>query len=132
MGSGPLDQRLGMIFRAVSAAVTDYQPDVVSIEQVFMANNAKSALVLGHARGSAICAAVMASLSVAEYSARQIKQSVVGTGSATKPQVQHMVRVLLGLQSNPPSDAADALACAICHVNTSRVSQRIVSQGRLQ
>ena len=127
-----LQQRLGIIFETVTETLQTYQPDVVSVEQVFMANNAKSALTLGHARGSAICAVVTRSLEVAEYSARQIKQSVVGKGSASKEQVQHMVRILLGLTANPPADAADALACAICHINISQVSGKIANQGVVQ
>ena len=100
---------------------------MVAVEQVFVSNNARSALVLGQARGAAICAAVQAGVEVSEYSALQVKQSVVGTGSARKEQVQHMVRVLLGMTRTPKSDEADALACAICHIHTSQVASRILS-----
>ncbi|MFT5114440.1 MAG: crossover junction endodeoxyribonuclease RuvC [Parasphingorhabdus sp.] len=132
MAKASLAERLKCIYAGVFEAVKHYQPDVVAIEKVFMAKNANSALVLGHARGAAICAAVNAGLMVGEYSALQIKQAVVGTGAADKNQVQHMVRVLLGLTSKPPSDAADALACAICHINTSRITQKLALQGYVQ
>lgn len=122
---GELPPRLGEIYTGVAAMIRDLQPDVVAVEQVFVAGNPRSALVLGHARGSAICAAVNAGAPVAEYSALQIKQAVVGTGSAAKEQVQHMVRVLLGLRQAPPSDAADALGCAICHIHTARSASRL-------
>lgn len=120
-----LPARLGEIYDGVAAMIRQHRPEVVAIEQVFMASNARSALVLGHARGSAICAAVNTGAPVAEYSALQIKQAVVGTGGAAKEQVQHMVRVLLGLRQTPPSDAADALACAICHIHTARAAARL-------
>ena len=127
MGSEPLAQRLGRIFEGVGEIIHQARPDTVAVEQVFVSNNAKSALVLGQARGAAICAAVQAGIEVSEYSALQVKQSVVGTGSARKEQVQHMVRVLLGMTRTPKSDEADALACAICHIHTSQVSSRILS-----
>lgn len=129
---GELGARLREIFEAVSSVVDRYRPDVVAVEQVFVGQNVRSALVLGHARGSAMCAALARSLPVAEYSARQIKLAVVGSGGATKEQVQHMVRVLLGMSAPPPADAADALACAICHINT-RQSERVLElNGRAQ
>ena len=120
-----LPVRLGQIYQGIRSVIADYAPDVVAVEQVFISNNAKSALVLGQARGAAVCSAVNAEKPVAEYSALQIKRAVVGTGSAKKEQVQHMVRVLLGLRTNPGSDAADALACAICHIHTAEVNARI-------
>lgn len=125
LGGGPLPQRLGEIYRRISALVEEFAPDTVAVEQVFVASNARSALTLGHARGSAICSAVNEGCDVSEYSALQIKRAVVGTGSATKEQVQHMVRVLLGLRSSPGADAADALACAICHIHTAEVTSRL-------
>ena len=88
------------------------------IEEVFLARNPDSALKLGQARGVAIAAGVAHGLPVHEYAARKVKLGVVGTGRATKEQVQHMVRVLLQLPGEPQADAADALAIAICHVNT--------------
>ena len=122
---GPLPDRLGMIYRRVSEVIEEFSPQVVVVEQVFMATNAKAALILGQARGSAVCAAVNAGCAVSEYSALQIKSAVVGTGGASKEQVQHMVRLLLGLQTSPPPDSADALACAICYIHTAEVESRI-------
>jgi crossover junction endodeoxyribonuclease RuvC len=92
----------------------------MAIEQVFMAKNAASALKLGQARGAAIVAAVALDLPVAEYEARKVKQSVVGNGAADKLQVQHMIKTLLRLPAAPQEDAADALAVALCHANTSQ------------
>ena len=103
-----LPSRLKLIYAGVSEIITQFQPDFFAIEQVFMAKNADSALKLGQARGVAIVAAVNQDLPVFEYAARQVKQTVVGTGSAEKSQVQHMVRTLLKLPANPQADAADA------------------------
>ena len=120
-----LSVRLGMIYQRTAEVIQTYAPDIVAVEQVFVATNAKVALTLGHARGSAVCAAVNAGCELEEYSALQIKRAVVGTGSASKEQVQHMVRVLLGLRSAPPADAADALACAICQIHTAQVTKKL-------
>lgn len=128
MGSQPLPERLGIIYHGVQRIIAAHCPEVVAVEQVFLATNAKSALVLGQARGSAVCAAVVAGAAVAEYSALQIKSAVVGVGRAHKEQVQHMVRVLLGLRAAPTVDEADALACAICHIHTMQVAQKIARQ----
>lgn len=125
LGNGALSGRLAHIYNAVGEMIAQTQPDVVAIEQVFMATNAKAALVLGHARGSAMCSAVNNGKEVYEYSAKQIKQAVVGTGGAQKDQVQHMVRILLKLSKRPQADAADALACAICHVHSADLANRI-------
>ncbi|MBU1309185.1 MAG: crossover junction endodeoxyribonuclease RuvC, partial [Gammaproteobacteria bacterium] len=103
---------------------------IFAIEQVFMARNADSALKLGQARGAAIVAAKHAGLQVYEYSARQVKQSVVGTGAADKAQVQHMVRTLLKLPANPQADAADALAVALCHGHTQQSLISLAGQAR--
>lgn len=113
-------RRLKHIYAGVCELITQFQPDVFAIEQVFMAKNADSALKLGQARGSAIVAAVNVDLPVYEYAARLIKQAVVGTGSAEKSQVQHMVQHMLKLEGKPQADAADALAVAICHANTNK------------
>jgi len=115
---GAFPGRLADIFRGVEAVIAAHAPDEFVIEEVFVARNPQSALKLGQARGAAIAAAVDADLPVSEYAARSVKQAVVGTGRATKEQVQYMVRVLLSLSAAPPADAADALAVAICHVNT--------------
>jgi crossover junction endodeoxyribonuclease RuvC len=98
----------------------------LAIEQVFIAKSAVSALKLGQARGAAIVACAVRDMPVSEYSARQIKQSVVGTGAAEKAQVQHMVKVLLKLPSIPQEDAADALAAALCHAHTQHSMINIV------
>lgn len=113
-----LAQRLCSIFDATQNLVAEYRPDELAIEKVFMHRNADSALKLGQARGAAICAVANQSIATIEYSATQIKQSVVGKGSAAKQQVQHMVRILLNLSAAPQADAADALAAALCHANT--------------
>ncbi|NLY58644.1 MAG: crossover junction endodeoxyribonuclease RuvC [Gammaproteobacteria bacterium] len=125
LGSGPFAERLKQIFDGLSELIGQYQPEVLSIEQVFMARNPDSALKLGQARGAAIVAAVNAGLLVHEYSARQVKQAVVGTGAADKTQVQHMVTQLLGLSGTPQADAADALAIALCHAHSIGLKQQI-------
>ena len=113
-----LPLRLEEIFSGVNEIINGFQPEEFAIEKIFMARSAESALKLGHARGVAIVAAVTSKLPVFEYEARKVKQAVVGIGSATKEQVQHMVQTLLHLPARPQSDAADALAIAICHINT--------------
>ena len=117
-GSGPFADRLAEIYRGVHELIGTHAPDVMAIEEVFLARNPDSALKLGQARGVAIAAGVAHGLPVHEYAARRVKLGVVGTGRASKQQVAHMVRVLLELPGEPQADAADALAIAICHVNT--------------
>ena len=116
--TGPLPERLAQIFQGINTVIEMYSPQSVGIEQVFMARNADSALKLGQARGAAIVAAVNHRLEVSEYSARQVKQAVVGKGAADKSQVQHMVASILKLDAPPQADAADALAVALCHSHT--------------
>jgi crossover junction endodeoxyribonuclease RuvC len=113
-----LPERLKIIYDGVSELVESHCPGELAIEQVFMARSAGSALKLGQARGAAIVACISRQMAVSEYSARQIKQSVVGTGAADKGQVQHMVKTLLRLPAEPAEDAADALAAALCHAHT--------------
>ena len=113
--------RLKQIFDEISIIIGDYAPQEAAIERVFMARNPDSALKLGQARGAAICAVVNRGISVSEYAAREVKQSVVGTGAGDKTQVQHMVGVLLNLHERLQADAADALAIAICHAHTRRL-----------
>ena len=113
-----LADRLKIIFDNISEIIDSHGPHEVAVEEVFMAKSAGSALKLGQARGAAIVACVRHDLIVAEYTARQIKQAVVGTGAANKEQVQHMVKTLLKLPAAPQEDAADALAAALCHANT--------------
>lgn len=122
---GAFPQRLRKIFDSVSEIVEQYHPDIVSIESVFMARNAGSALKLGHARAAALCATFEFDVEVFEYAPREIKLAVVGTGAATKEQVQHMVVSLLQLDGTPASDAADALAAAICHANRRRIQSNL-------
>jgi crossover junction endodeoxyribonuclease RuvC len=117
--------RLKEIFSNIQLLIEHYQPNFFSIEQIFMHRNAKSALILGQARGVAIAAAAMNDLPVAEYSARQVKQSLVGYGAAEKIQVQHMVKQILNLVGAIQADAADALAIAICHAHHQSQSVQI-------
>jgi crossover junction endodeoxyribonuclease RuvC len=114
----PMPIKLRSIFDGVSECIRAHKPDVVSIESVFMHKNPQSAIKLGQARGAAIVAATIHDAEVFEYSPREIKQAVVGYGGATKEQVQHMVRQLLSLAKVPQSDAADALAVAVCHAHS--------------
>lgn len=110
--------RLAEIYAGVITLIEAHRPTVVAIEQVFLARNASSALKLGQARGVALAAAAGSGVPVSEYAARRVKQALTGTGAATKEQMQHMVKALLGLSATPMRDAADALAIAICHINT--------------
>jgi len=112
-----LPARLKSILDGLAEVIDSYRPDQVAIERVFVNVNPESTLALGQARGAAISAVVLAKLPIAEYSALQVKQAVVGTGHARKEQVQEMVRRLLKLAGHPTQDAADALACAICHAH---------------
>ncbi len=114
---GALADRLKSIYDGVNEIITSFQPTVFAAERVFVARNADSALKLGQARGAAICAGINRGLEVNEYSATEIKSAIVGRGRADKRQIQHMVRVLLELDGSPSADAADALACAICHAH---------------
>ena len=111
-------ERLQKIFVGICQVIEEFSPQQSAIEEVFMGRNAASALKLGQARGSAMVACLHHSLPVAEYSARKVKQAVVGSGGADKLQVQHMVKALLSISDNIAEDAADALAVAICHANT--------------
>jgi crossover junction endodeoxyribonuclease RuvC len=116
-GEGSLAARLKAILEGLNEVIAAHAPVEVAVEKVFVNVNPQSTLALGQARGTAICAAVLAGLPVAEYTALQVKQSVVGKGHAKKQQVQHMVKRLLALPGDPSPDAADALACAICHAH---------------
>ncbi len=114
---GELPERLKVIIRDLGSVIIEHCPTEVAVEKVFVNANPSSTLLLGQARGAAISAAVLADLPVAEYTALQIKQAVVGHGKAAKSQVQEMVKRLLALPATPSADAADALACAICHAH---------------
>ena len=113
-----LPDRLKIIFDGVSEIIEQYHPQHMGIEEVFFAKDPRAALKLGQARGAAIVAGVNAGLPVGEYSARSVKQAVVGTGAADKHQVQVMIKQLLKLSQSPSEDAADALAVAICHAHS--------------
>jgi crossover junction endodeoxyribonuclease RuvC len=113
-----LSERLKEIVEGVGEVIAQYGPDVAAIEKVFVNVNPQSTLLLGQARGAAIAAVVMKNVTVAEFTALQVKQSVVGNGHADKSQVQEMVRRLLNLPAVPSTDAADALACAICYAHS--------------
>jgi crossover junction endodeoxyribonuclease RuvC len=124
----PLAVRLVAIFDEITALVERHRPDVVAVETVFVAHNARSALVLGHARGVVLLAVARADLPLAEYAPRMVKKAVVGTGDATKGQVQAMVARILRLKTAPrPSDAADGVAIALTHcLRTGRALRRAV------
>jgi len=122
---GGFPERLRQIFEAVSGIVDEYRPDIVAIESVFMHKNAMSALKLGQARAAALCATFGHGLEVVEYAPREIKLAVVGSGAATKEQVQHMVVSMLKLSGTPAPDAADALAAALCHGHQRRLRAQL-------
>jgi crossover junction endodeoxyribonuclease RuvC len=116
-----LPARLARIHRELTSLIATCRPECVAVENLFHAANVRSALKLGHARGVAILAAVEAGLPVVEYTPAEVKRAVVGYGRAEKPQVQQMIKLLLGLPHAPsPHDAADALAVAICHLHAAR------------
>jgi len=120
-------ERLREIYEGLGRAVEEFAPDEAAVEEVFMGRNAASALKLGQARGSAIVACLAHGVPLAEYSARKVKQAVAGSGAAGKEQVQHMVKVLLGVKGDIAEDAADALAVAICHAHTRGSLARITA-----
>jgi crossover junction endodeoxyribonuclease RuvC len=126
---GELPERLKEILESLGAVITQHQPQQVAVEKVFVNVNPQSTLMLGQARGAAICAAVLANLPVAEYTALQVKQAVVGNGHADKEQVQQMVQRLLKLSGIPGPDAADALACAICHAHGGQGMGKLATAG---
>lgn len=128
---GGFADRLRQIFETIGDIVGEYQPDVVAIESVFMHKNAGSALKLGHARAAALCATFGHDVEVFEYAPREIKLAVVGTGSATKEQVQHMIVSLLQLDGTPAPDAADALAAALCHGHQQRMHAQLGTGKRI-
>ncbi|PLX79493.1 MAG: crossover junction endodeoxyribonuclease RuvC [Desulfuromonas sp.] len=128
--TAPLAERLQLIYRGLQQIIADYQPDYMSVEQVFLARNPRAALTLGHARGAALLAGVNATLDVFEYSALQVKSAVVGYGHADKQQVQQMVKTLLNLPEIAQEDASDALAVAICHANSRTVNHIKSLKGR--
>jgi crossover junction endodeoxyribonuclease RuvC len=126
---GELPARLKIILDGLIEVIATYQPAQVAIEKVFVNVNPQSTLLLGQARGVAISAAVLRDLPVAEYTALQIKQAVVGNGHAAKEQVQEMVKRLLNLPASPKADSADALACAICHAHGGQGLGKLATAG---
>ena len=124
-----LPARIKIILDGLFEVIETYQPQEVAIEKVFVNVNPQSTLLLGQARGAAISAAVMKNLTVAEYTALQVKQAVVGNGHATKEQVQEMVKRLLNLPAVPKPDSADALACAICHAHGGQGLGKLATAG---
>ncbi|NLR76518.1 MULTISPECIES: crossover junction endodeoxyribonuclease RuvC [Leeia] len=127
-GEGLLPARLKVLFDSIVQIVQQVRPDVAVVEKVFVNVNPQSTLLLGQARGAAISALVSQNITVAEYTALQVKQSVVGNGHAAKEQVQEMVKRLLSLPASPQADAADALAAAICHAHAGHLG-RLSTQG---
>lgn len=126
---GGFDERLVQLYDELSDIIVAFGPLEAAVEKVFLNRNVDSALKLGHARGVVMVAARRAGVAVHEYSATQIKQSVVGRGHADKVQVQHMVKFLLGLNATPTADAADALAAALCHGAMRDGKARIAQAG---
>jgi crossover junction endodeoxyribonuclease RuvC len=124
-----LPLRLKSILESLVEVILQHRPHQVAVEKVFVNVNPTSTLLLGQARGAAICAAVSSGLPVSEYTALQVKQAVVGNGHAAKEQVQDMVRRLLALPGDPSADAADALACAICHAHGGQGLGRLSTAG---
>lgn len=113
-----LAERLYVIFHALDLIISEYKPDRVAIEDIFYAENVKTAIVMGHARGAAIVAAMKNDASVREYTAREVKMSVVGNGAASKTQVNFMVSNILHVKEKiTPEDASDALAVALCQMH---------------
>lgn len=117
----PLEERLEKVYNGVNEIIKAYKPDVMSIEELFFNNNAKTALTVGQARGVIILAAVQNRIPIYEYTPLQVKQALTGYGRASKTQIQQMMKSILGLAEVPkPDDVADALAIAVCHGNSMR------------
>jgi len=125
LGNASFPDRLGKIYQEIELIIREFQPQQMAIEDVFLSKNPSSALKLGQARGAAICATVMQGVPVFEYSAREIKQAVVGKGNADKSQVQQMVKILLNLQGKIQADTADGLAIALSHAHVGATKARL-------
>ena len=119
----PFHERLKYIHHGLTEIVTRFQPDEIAVEDVFVKNNVRVALRMGHVRGVALLVAATHNVKIGEYSPGEIKQAIVGTGSASKEQIKFMVTALLRLADIPDEDEADALAVALCHVHRRRVSE---------
>lgn len=126
----PLHRRLKVILDGLRQIVAQTQPQVAALEKVFVNVNPQSTLLLGQARGAALCGLADGGLAVHEYTALQIKKAVAGTGRAAKPQIQEMVQHLLQLSGAPAADAADALACAICHAHMAPLTLQLGQLGQ--
>ena len=126
---GELPEKLRHIFEQITLLAGEFHPVEMAIEKVFMHKNADSALKLGQARGTAITACALQNIKVFEYTSNQVKQATVGRGHAAKQQVQHMMKVLLCLEHTPQTDAADALAIALCHGHTRTFVSRLPQMG---
>lgn len=129
-GRGAFAERLHTIFTSLAAVIAEHGPTESAVEEVFVNRNVQSALKLGQARGAAICACASAGLAVDEYSARAVKQALVGRGGADKDQVGYMVRTILTLKGDLREDAADALAVALTHVQHDRLTAQLAGQSR--
>ena len=125
LGNDAFPIRLGKIYQEIDSIIKEYRPHQMAIEDVFLSKNPSSALKLGQARGAAICATVMQGIPVFEYSAREIKQAVVGKGNADKTQVQQMVKILLKIQGKIQADTADGLAIALSHAHVGATKMRL-------
>ena len=125
VNGGELPEKLRHIFEQITLLSGEFHPVEMAIEKVFMHKNADSALKLGQARGTAITACALQNIKVFEYTPNQVKQATVGRGHAAKQQVQHMIKILLCLESVPQADAADALAIALCHAHTRSFMSRL-------
>ncbi len=123
----PLEQRLLSIYQGLSKVIVEYQPQIMSVERVFFAKNAVSALKLGQARGAVILSGAIHGLEVAEYSPSEVKSAIVGHGQADKFQVAKMVELLLGKQTFATSDASDGLAMALCHAQMVQLQGAVAS-----
>jgi crossover junction endodeoxyribonuclease RuvC len=128
----PLAERLAILFDGIAAVISEHAPAEAAVEETFVNANGQSTLKLGHARGVALLAPARAGLPVAEYAARLVKKSIVGTGRAEKAQVEHMVRCLLPGARIAGADAADALAVAICHAHHRRLNAMLAGAGAVR
>ncbi len=126
----PMEERLKYLYTSLTDIIQKYKPDEAAIEELFFNNNAKTAILVGEARGVAILACANENIKIAEYTPLQIKQGLVGYGRADKKQVQNMVKAILNLEKVPkPDDTADALAAAICHGHARGTSNKLSKLG---
>ncbi len=127
--NSPLPSRLLQIYTELGGLIAQYHPDAAAVEKLFFAKNSRTALAVGHARGIALLVAAQAKLPIGEYTPNEVKQAIAGYGGADKNQMQQMVRMLLHLDFVPePDDAADAIAIAICHIQSSHLQTLIQEQ----